>query len=119
MCSTPLGVTDLVTVISPSDAEIWTRCSTPLGVTDLVTPAGSGSAGGQCQCSTPLGVTDLVTPLEPRWLLATGERCSTPLGVTDLVTHADSFLVHAIGAQRLSASQTWSPGRRPSRSPAA
>ena len=129
------------------------KCSTPLGVTDLVTPL-PPTSNGAIECSTPLGVTDLVTldrdvclsarqvlnasrrhRLGPRrrltgsasWVLNASRRhrlghgqpmsgdvvtpvCSTPLGVTRLVT---TGLVHSrmLGAQRLSASQTWSPLR--------
>ncbi len=84
-CSTPLGVTDLVTRPASrrsrpqmsaqrlSASQTWSRrerprprrrpdeCSTPLGVTDLVTTAHC-AVGHRCrECSTPLGVTDLVT----------------------------------------------------------
>ncbi len=129
------------------------RCSTPFGVTDLVTRGrdrgryrGRGAqrlsasqtwspAQGQLgilmneECSTPFGVTDLVTggqatPAERvlnafrrhrlghvgrcRWRRA----CSTPFGVTDLVTGSDALIGSCARrqcAQRLSASQTWSP----------
>ena len=36
VCSTPLGVTDLVTGFTMA-ADASRKCSTPLGVTDLVT----------------------------------------------------------------------------------
>ena len=156
-CSTPLGVTDLVTGRHSAEktggkraqrlsaSQTWSQpleliewqtdfmCSTPLGVTDLVTtPRGAGRSGCGCAqrlsasqtwsplvapaadelaetCSTPLGVTDLVT-LWLSVLTRTVSACSTPLGVTDLVTRAGwPGRGPRGGAQRLSASQTWSP----------
>ncbi len=108
LCSTPLGVTDLVTPTRParlrrgpsaqrlSASQTWSRrlrrrlevragrCSTPLGVTDLVTASPSRLSATLSACSTPLGVTDLVTLWRGSMPAAGG--CSTPLGVTDLVT---------------------------------
>ncbi len=131
MCSTPFGVTDLVTRPrrprrSPSNcaqrlsaSQTWSRwdragltrgdkCSTPFGVTDLVTCVAAAPTTGPVRCSTPFGVTDLVT-LGAAGALAAAVGCSTPFGVTDLVTAGRiAPSGRRSGAQRLSASQTWS-----------
>ncbi len=134
MCSTPFGVTDLVTRTDPagrrrtgraqrlSASQTWSRrqrgylpiharCSTPFGVTDLVTVPEAVNTETAGVCSTPFGVTDLVTS-DGRMEATSSVECSTPFGVTDLVTSRllrRSQAVHC--AQRLSASQTWSPAR--------
>ena len=85
-CSTPLGVTDLVTPrVANCKTPCPAACSTPLGVTDLVTLMMARSGERWPSCSTPLGVTDLVTGDRAGQLVAL-DGCSTPLGVTDLVT---------------------------------
>ena len=132
-CSTPLGVTDLVT---SRRIEATTMCSTPLGVTDLVT-MGRGVAIVGCNCAQRLSASQTWSRVQPRppasvapasaqrlsasqtWSpVGTGRtaggprgECSTPLGVTDLVTPwAERPRIAPVeGAQRLSASQTWSP----------
>ena len=83
-CSTPLGVTDLVTAATrgahPMIAVLNASRRHRLGHSSSVTRPAPTS-----RCSTPLGVTDLVTPRRRNRHL-TRTACSTPLGVTDLVT---------------------------------
>ena len=132
-CSTPLGVTDLVT---PARIEVGDRiavCSTPLGVTDLVTPRSPSPHRRPHTCSTPLGVTDLVTRSPEcavsrrRQVLNASRRHRLGHGAhlnrkrrsgakvlnasrRHRLGHNDATIKRLIkpGAQRLSASQTWS-----------
>ena len=107
MCSTPLGVTDLVTPEAPSPCDTPLMCSTPLGVTDLVTWADRGGGGGASVLNASrrhrLGHTHVAAgsnrlsraqrlSASQTWSRAAPgngtirRTCSTPLGVTDLVT---------------------------------
>src|SRR5262249_28354067 len=84
-------------------------CSTPLGVTDLVTSA-SWCRRSTTSSAQRLSASQTWSP-ELREISSRIIKCSTPLGVTDLVTHRWVSPHHRVeGAQRLSASQTWSHG---------
>src|SRR5581483_2802249 len=92
-------------------------CSTPFGVTDLVTVSNLVNFGRDAMCSTPFGVTDLVTPglLVDLFAVFRAQRLSASQ------TWSQEYCLHhrfqEFCAQRLSASQTWSRFRA-SRSPA-
>ncbi len=112
-CSTPFGVTDLVTVTRSRAGTASRTCSTPFGVTDLVTVRGTSGM-------VPLAVLNAfrrhrLGHVRPAPAPSSAGVCSTPFGVTDLVTWwRTPTRGGARGAQRLSASQTWSrpPWRR-------
>ena len=131
-CSTPLGVTDLVTghdhhgrdarvlVLNASrrhrlghrhdeePIQRHLRCSTPLGVTDLVTTRSKTPRRSSARAQR-LSASQTWSRLFDAVELARSTECSTPLGVTDLVTlTADPVNTNVQSAQRLSASQTWS-----------
>ncbi len=83
----------------------WGQCSTPFGITDLITGRKTGATGTAYGCSTPFGITDLITTfLLASFLLLCW--CSTPFGITDLITTPVNDMVPTVAcAQRLSASQ--------------
>ena len=59
-CSTPLGVTDLVTM-EAGGRTLRSRSAQRLSASQTWSPPGRVSRDPPIQCSTPLGVTDLVT----------------------------------------------------------
>ena len=61
-CSTPFGITDLITVNKEGIYNLVKECSTPFGITDLITRLRLGLLHFLLQCSTPFGITDLITP---------------------------------------------------------
>ncbi len=109
-CSTPLGITGLLTCRPYLMPCRISSCSTPLGITGLLTRARSRAArsadvlnasrhhrsshqggsrpvsGRLYPCSTPLGITGLLTHGRLRRGAGQVTRCSTPLGITGLLT---------------------------------
>ncbi len=113
VCSTPFGVTDLVTASWPCCSARW-DCAQRLSASQTWSRPVRGAADRRQWCSTPFGVTDLVTSSSSS-KPGSSQVCSTPFGVTDLVTgHLSPEQALLNSAQRLSASQTWSRdlGRR-------
>ena len=111
-------------------------CSTPFGITAVVTRGVRVEGGHESPCSTPFGITAVVTAGRPRWPARrtvlnafrhhccrhgsaqgrggrSDRRCSTPFGITAVVTRvAVSRRYLMRGAQRLSASLLSSPKTR-------
>ena len=139
LCSTPLGVTDLVTIWATvgdgrvpesaqrlSASQTWSQAvrhdsgrrrvsAQRLSASQTWSRCDRFHACLVVRCSTPLGVTDLVTRRQPigwpkRWRVLNASRRHR-LG--HLATARKNSLMR--GAQRLSASQTWSLDRGPCR----
>ena len=109
-CSTPLGVTDLVTdwpIVKLGRRRVLNASRRH----SLVTAAASVHLSPVQMCSTPLGVTDLVTIVVHRRILRLGVVLNASrrhrLGHLELRLSVGS---PGRCAQRLSASQTWSRG---------
>ena len=86
-----------------------TECSTPLGVTDLVTRGHGPDQLSEGGCVLNASRRHRLGHATGRGNAGKPEVCSTPLGVTDLVTRpAENCSDWFRSAQRLSASQTWS-----------
>ena len=85
MCSTPFGITEVVTPASLRKARYPLACSTPFGITEVVTPLTCGGTDKVSACSTPFGITEVVT-VRPQRNLSYEGLCSTPFGITEVVT---------------------------------
>jgi hypothetical protein len=90
LCSTPIGITDELTLAWDNGIVPVQRCSTPIGITDELTSRSCGSTvSALIGCSTPIGITDELT-LFTTVITDAFRMCSTPIGITDELTSSSN-----------------------------
>ena len=65
-CSTPFGITEVVTAAIPRSWTSDVRCSTPFGITEAALRRYDLAAAADCLCSTPFGITEVGTTRSER-----------------------------------------------------
>ena len=80
MCSTPFGITELITAWACIIFFVESGCSTPFGITELITTGEWDVKDQKDECSTPFGITELITYYSP--LQFTSGSCAQRLSAS-------------------------------------